>query len=208
MSSPLQHTPHRWRACTTGGGLLQRDLGVVSQSVVGTEEIILVQFIFYQLFFKILLLCNKDYNICIYTPSHCMCWSCLAHIWDAPVFAPKHGCDILVAHQAVWWNTADYPVHQRLVSGGSGGRATGQSGSKTRQSDVETDSVQRLVALDRPVPRPDSLVWHRKQQLFLQRIFSPNRPFEGVGAQATYLRRLYTFPRAQTPKSLVESLDE
>jgi hypothetical protein len=37
---------------------------------------------------------------------------------------------------------------------------------------------------------------------------SPNRPFEGVGAQATYQGILYTFLRAQTPKCLIESLGD
>jgi hypothetical protein len=37
---------------------------------------------------------------------------------------------------------------------------------------------------------------------------SPNQPFGGVGAQATYQGRLYTFPSAQRPKCLIESLSD
>jgi hypothetical protein len=37
---------------------------------------------------------------------------------------------------------------------------------------------------------------------------SPDRAFEGVGAQATYQGRLYTSSSAQTLKCLIESLGD
>jgi hypothetical protein len=39
----------------------------------GAEEIILVRFIYYQLFCKAFSLCNKVCDIRLYTLSHCMC---------------------------------------------------------------------------------------------------------------------------------------
>jgi hypothetical protein len=70
-------TPHSWRAGTTRGGLLwwvRWDVGVVSKLAVGIEEIIiLVGFIYFQLYYKTLSLCNKDYDIRLHTLSHCMC---------------------------------------------------------------------------------------------------------------------------------------
>jgi hypothetical protein len=66
--------PHRWRVGTAGGGLQRwvwRDIGVVFRTNVGVEEIfILVRFIYYQLFCKTFSLCNKDYDIRLYTLSH------------------------------------------------------------------------------------------------------------------------------------------
>jgi hypothetical protein len=53
------------------------------------KEIILVRFIYHQLFCKTFLLCNKVCDMRLYTLSHCMCLSCLAHIWDAPGFASE-----------------------------------------------------------------------------------------------------------------------
>jgi hypothetical protein len=54
----------------------------------GVKEIILVRFIYYQLFCKIFSLCNKFYDIYVYTLNHCICWSSLAHIWYTPRVAP------------------------------------------------------------------------------------------------------------------------
>jgi hypothetical protein len=39
-------------------------------------------------------------------------------------------------------------------------------------------------------------------------LYPSNRPFESVGSQGTYQRRLYTFPCTQTPKCLIESLGD
>jgi hypothetical protein len=86
----LAITPNRWRAGAPRGGLLRRGLGVVSQSAWCAKEIILlVRFIYYQLFCKTFSLCNKVCDIHLYTLSHCLCWSSLAHIWDASGFAPQ-----------------------------------------------------------------------------------------------------------------------
>jgi hypothetical protein len=38
--------------------------------------------------------------------------------------------------------------------------------------------------------------------------YPPNRPFQGVGAQATYQGIVWTFPSAHTPKLLIESLGD
>jgi hypothetical protein len=54
---------------------------VASPSLLNdVEEIILVRFIYYHVFCKILPLCNKVCDIYLYTLSHCMCWSFLAYI--------------------------------------------------------------------------------------------------------------------------------
>jgi hypothetical protein len=55
-----------------------------------------------------------------------------------------------VAHRTVQCHTANCPVHQRLVaqwpvSGGSGGRTTGQCGAKTRQFGVEGDIIAMTI---------------------------------------------------------------
>jgi hypothetical protein len=75
--------------------------------------IILVRFTYYLLFCKTFLLCNKDYDIRLYTLSYCICWSylshiwtlsycicwsCLSHIWDIPWFVLKTGCDIVFVY--------------------------------------------------------------------------------------------------------------
>jgi hypothetical protein len=39
-------------------------------------------------------------------------------------------------------------------------------------------------------------------------LYLSNQPFKGVGAQATYQYMLQTFPSAQTPKCLIESLGD
>jgi hypothetical protein len=47
---------------------------VVSPSQLdGAEEIIFIQFIYYHLFCKTFPLCNKVFDIYLYTLSHCMC---------------------------------------------------------------------------------------------------------------------------------------
>ena len=88
--------PHRWRSGGPGGRLLRGvwwGLGVVSSWLDGVKEIILVRIIYSRLFCKTFSLCNKVCDIRLYTLSHCMCWSSLAHIWDAPGFPLKSGCD-------------------------------------------------------------------------------------------------------------------
>jgi hypothetical protein len=102
------HT-HRWRAGATRGGLLRRvrrGLGVVSQSAWWRHgTIVLVCFIYYQLYCKTFSLCNKACDICIFILSHYMCWSCFAHIWGTPRVALKSGCDnkssVLSIHDTV-----------------------------------------------------------------------------------------------------------
>jgi hypothetical protein len=97
-------TTPRWRAYTAGGRLLRWDLGVVSQSTVGAEEIfILVQFIYYQLFVR-----HFHYVIKIMTFVYIhwvtICVDLyLAHIWDAPGFTLKSGCDLNIC-QCCWWS--------------------------------------------------------------------------------------------------------
>jgi hypothetical protein len=48
--------------------------------VHGVKEIILVCFIYYPLFCNTFSLCNRVCDIYLYTLSHCMCLSSLAHI--------------------------------------------------------------------------------------------------------------------------------
>jgi hypothetical protein len=61
--------------------------------------------------------------------------------------------------------------------------------------------------LDSPVHRRKLQNWFPTTIFELGPIYiSYNQSFEGVGAQATYQEKLYTFPSAQTPKCLIESL--
>jgi hypothetical protein len=53
----------------------------------------LVQFIYGQLFCKAFSLCNKDYNICLYTLSHCMCGILLGTHMRRTCICLKSGCD-------------------------------------------------------------------------------------------------------------------
>jgi hypothetical protein len=81
----------------------------------GAEKIILVWFIYYQLFCKTFLLCYKIGDIFLYTLRHCMCRSSLAHIWDALGFTLKTGCD----NQTVW-RLYDQSVRSRAWPGPAG----------------------------------------------------------------------------------------
>jgi hypothetical protein len=82
--------PHRWREGGPKGGLLwrvRRGLGVVSKSAWwhwGNN----ISSVYLSSICKTFSLCSKDCDICLYTLSHCMCWSSLAYIWDAPRFVP------------------------------------------------------------------------------------------------------------------------
>jgi hypothetical protein len=102
--SSLLLQPPRWRAYTAGGRLLRWDLGIVSQSTIGAEEIfILVQFIYYQLFVRHFHYVIKIMTfVCIHWVTICV-YLYLAHIWDAPGFTFKSGCDLDIC-QWCWWS--------------------------------------------------------------------------------------------------------
>jgi hypothetical protein len=100
VSSPLRYiNPHKWRAGSPGGGLLQgvrAILGGVSLSALSCQGIILVCFIIIIYFCKTLPRFNIVYDICLYTLGHYIWCSSLAHIWDAPGFTLKSGCGIRI----------------------------------------------------------------------------------------------------------------
>jgi hypothetical protein len=89
------------------------DLGVVSQSTIGEEIIILVWFIYYQLFCKTFLLSNKDCDVCLYTLSHFMCGS----LFDAHmrVSTCQHHLQCLLHHPLI--NICSLMVRAQQVGG-------------------------------------------------------------------------------------------
>jgi hypothetical protein len=140
---------------------------------------------------------------------------------------------LCVEHRTVRCPPSDCPVHQRtaaqrLVPGGTRREDHRTVRCEHRTVRCEKPAAPTITCSDRTTARRTGQatmrcpVHHRTIRcaaennsfsptaiLELGPIYtSPNWPFEGVGAQATYQGIYCTFPRAQTPKCLIESLGD